>query len=467
MRRAPPYPWQYTVADTAGELNETGDGFRYPVVVLSVPRRAGKTTLGLAVNLDRLDVIPDARGWYTCANGREVAAKVFRDEWAPMLTPLARLYRLRQSQGSEGVHKRRGSSRVQLFAPTPSALHSANVDTATVDEAWAATIDEGDGLEGAITPAQLTRPWRQTWIVSAGGTLESTWLDRWITAGELGLPGVAFFDWGADASAPDYDPANPDIWARSHPTAGLAFPMSVLAGEWARRTDDAQFERAYLNVWPRPSNAIAAAGLDLAVWRAASAPTVAPSPVLAIALDVAADRSAASLAIAGPHPDNPARYAVDVIAARPGIAWVAAAAAEARAKYRAELVADSLVAASILAELGRRRVTVDAIGASDHARACGLFVDGLTAGTITHRSQAALDDAVLGAARRPLGDAWLWSRRRSNVDISPLVACTLAAWRAASSRPAGRASLIVSSPTPGQRPPRHTTNPVIGPPGRK
>ena len=58
----------------------------------------------------------------------------------------------------------------------------------------------------------------------------------------------------------------------------------------------------------------------------------------------------------------------------------------------------------------RARVTVDPVGASDHARACGTFVDLLAAGRLAHRSQAVLDDAVAGAARRPLGDAWLWSR---------------------------------------------------------
>ena len=33
-----------------------------------------------------------------------------------------------------------------------------------------------------------------------------------------------------------------------------------------------------------------------------------------------------------------------------------------------------------------------------------------------------------GATKRPLGDAWAWSRKNSTVDISPLVAATLALW---------------------------------------
>lgn len=442
-----PYPWQCDVARVAGELNDTLTGFRYSLVVLAVPRRAGKTTLNLAVNLDRLDVFDHSRGWYT-AHRREVAAKLFRDEWLPMIDPLSHLYRARKSQGSEGIHKRRGSSRLQLFAPTPEALHSTNVDTATVDEAWAFDIETGEALEGGITPAQLTRPWRQTWIVSAGGTIASTWLDRWLTAGAQGLPGVAMFDYGADPHAPDYDPGSPDVWLAAHPTAGVAFPLSVLEREWAKRLTDAEFERAYLNVWPRPSEIIAAAGLDLDAWRAAAHPELSPELVTGIALDVAGDRSSASLAIAG---NRDGALVVEVIDARPGVAWLTAAVKAAKASYRAAtVVADSLVAASIVAELNRARLTVTPIGAGDHARACGTFVDRLGAGTLAHRAQAVLDDAVLGAARRPLGDAWLWSRSRSTVDISPLVAVTLAAWAAATRPPAGRAAIHVAAAPSGR-----------------
>src|SRR5215213_7132575 len=257
LRRSPPFPWQWDLANVAGELNDAGDGLLYRTVVVSVPRRAGKSTLVLAANLDAMERLPDARCWYT-ANRRETAAKLFRDEWAPMIERLPTRYRLRKSQGSEGIHKRRGSSRLQLFAPKADALHSTNADTVTCDEACAFDLDQGEAVEAGITPAQLTRPWRQTWIVSAGGTIESTWWDRWLLAGEAATPGVAMFDWGADAGDPGYDPADPAVWASSHPTAGVAFPLDVLAHEWAVRADDAGFERAYLNVWPRPSAAIEA-----------------------------------------------------------------------------------------------------------------------------------------------------------------------------------------------------------------
>jgi len=269
-----------------------------------------------------------------------------------------------------------------------------------------------------------------------------------LTAGAQGLPGVAMFDYGADPAAPDYDPGDPAVWRGAHPTAGVAFPLSVLEHEWAVRVDDAAFERAYLNVWPRPSDVVAAAGLDLTAWRAAAAPAVTAARVGAVAFDVAGDRSAASIAVAGWDADA-ARVVVEVVDARPGVAWLADTVRTISRRYRgARLVADSLVAAAAVSELTRAGLVVTPVGAADHARACGALVDRLAAGTLTHRAQAVLDDAVIGAARRPLGDAWLWSRARSGVDISPLVAVTLAAWTAAIAAPRGRPAVIVAPAAP-------------------
>src|SRR5205809_710682 len=48
LLRMPLLPWQRVVADVAGELVDGGGRFAYPLVVVVVPRRAGKTALTLA-----------------------------------------------------------------------------------------------------------------------------------------------------------------------------------------------------------------------------------------------------------------------------------------------------------------------------------------------------------------------------------------------------------------------------------
>jgi hypothetical protein len=68
------------------------------------------------------------------------------------------------------------------------------------------------------------------------------------------------------------------------------------------------------------------------------------------------------------------------------------------------------------------------ISAEEHAQACGDFYDAVVDGDLRHIDQDELNAAVAGAERKFSGDAWLWSRRTSSVDISPLVAVTLAHW---------------------------------------
>jgi hypothetical protein len=58
-----------------------------------------------------------------------------------------------------------------------------------------------------------------------------------------------------------------------------------------------------------------------------------------------------------------------------------------------------------------------------------MFFDAVDGGFVHHLGQPELNDAALIAKRRPLGDAWAWSRKSStDVHISPLVAVTLAHW---------------------------------------
>jgi hypothetical protein len=57
-----------------------------------------------------------------------------------------------------------------------------------------------------------------------------------------------------------------------------------------------------------------------------------------------------------------------------------------------------------------------------------MFYDAVDQDALRHLNTAELNAAIHGAATRPLGDAWAWSRKSSGTDISPLVACTLALW---------------------------------------
>jgi hypothetical protein len=83
-------------------------------------------------------------------------------------------------------------------------------------------------------------------------------------------------------------------------------------------------------------------------------------------------------------------------------------------------------AASLVDSLRESGLPVETVNTSEHGQACGRLVDPVAEGGVVHLGSEELRDAIRGARSRPLGDAWAWSRKSSSVDISPLVAATLA-----------------------------------------
>jgi hypothetical protein len=442
----PMQAWQSAVNRVAGEVTPDGE-MLHPIVLLHVPRRAGKTAVVLTQLCRRCLGQPRSQSWYTAQTGGD-AGRTFRREWLPILrsSGLApRRLKVSLRAGSEAFELQALNTSVTCFPPIEAALHGTNVDMAAIDEAWAHDLEAGAGVEMAVFPAQLTRPGSQTWIVSAGGTIASTWLDGWLERGELALangdPSIAIFDWGADPDDPDYDPTSPATWWTAHPALGDTITERAIEAELARSSSIAAFERSVLNVWPRPR--ALKTGVDLAAWAGLADLDVTATPAV-LAFDVAADRSSASMATAGVARDG--RVIVEVVDDRSGTGWIEAEAkAWRRANRSGLIVADALNAGTIATRLELAGLDVIQTSAGQMAKACADLIDQITNATIGHRSQAILDGALKGAGRRPLGDGWAWSRRNSEGSIAPLVAVTLAAW-AARSTPRLPAPFVIVAP---------------------
>ena len=423
--------WQSAVNQVAGEFDPDTGEMVHNVVVLHVPRRAGKSAICLAQLARRVLGAPRSQSWYTAQSGGD-AGRTFRREWLPILRNCGLTRNLKTSlrAGGESFELVAASSSATCFPPIESALHGTNVDLCVIDEAWAFSSDEGRGIELAVFPAQLTRPGAQTWIVSAGGTLASTWFDGWLERAETALasgrPGIAVFEWGADDTAAGYDPRDPAVWRTAHPALGDTITERAIAAELERASDVANFERSILNVWPRPRQLGQA--IDLDAW-ATLADLDTPATPVALAFDVSADRANSALVCAGRTPTG--LTCVEVLSYRRGTAWLED---DIRAWRRAHpfgvVVADSLAAGTVADRLEAAGVDVMRTGAAQMGRACADLVDQVSGRSLAHRAQAVLDDTLASAGRRVLGDGWAWSRRSSDTDISPLVAATLAAWAA-------------------------------------
>lgn len=242
----PLIPWQTHVSFVAGERRADGS-YEYEIVVVTVPRQTGKTTLLRAVGTQRALAGRDV--FYTAQTGKAARAR-----WADLvqILQLSPVFRKRIKValrgGSEHVEFLNSGAVFQCFAPTPESLHSYTIPTVMVDEAFAQTAGRGELLMGAIGPTQFTIVDKQIWIVSTAGTAESEWFHDWVDRGRDGADRVALFDWGATDEQNPYDL---DDIAAFHPGVGFELNGKTLTAsdvltELGKNTR-AEYERAFAN----------------------------------------------------------------------------------------------------------------------------------------------------------------------------------------------------------------------------
>lgn len=418
----PLMPWQQQVADVALEIDPDTGRLAYRTVVLTIPRQCGKTTLLLSVWLQRAISWERQNIAWTMQTAKDAREK-WEDEHVPVIeaSPLAlAIARVRKTNGSEAVIFHNGSIQ-RLMASGTSSGHGKALDLGVVDEAFA---QPDDRLEQAMKPAMRTRPQPQMWVVSTAGDASSTWFHGWCDAGratvdEGGGSSVAYFEWSAD---PDADPGDPATWRSCMPALGHTITEAVIADEWdlAQKREDgiAGFRRASLN---QRTSQRANPPIPLHLWDRCVAIVDRPDAGTVWAVDVSPEQASASIAVAWRRPDGVPQ--VQVVEHREGVGWLADRVSELRARWSGVWLLDPRGASASQAAGWQGETFTPA----QSKQACAELEAAVRTESFGHFGQPELRSALEGAVKRPSEDGgWSWARRSTVVDISPLVAVTLA-----------------------------------------
>lgn len=151
-----------------------------------------------------------------------------------------------------------------------------------------------------------------------------------------------------------------------------------------------------------------------------------PNPV-ALAIAAPRNRRWTTVALVGLRSDGLEH--LQVLNTFRGTSGVVDEVARLKAKWKPVAVAIGAddAAASLVPDLKRARVKVTTVTARDEAKAAGLLVDGITAGTVRHGGGAALSIAVGAARKKKAGGAYVFTGPADeSVDIAPLRATALA-----------------------------------------
>jgi hypothetical protein len=239
---------------------------------------------------------------------------------------------------------------------------------------------------------------------------------------------LGLFEWSAP---PGCSVMDRDGWAQSNPSMGHGIAERTIAGD-AKGDPEWVFRTEVLCQW---SDGSLEGPFPPGTWDGCQDPAskIAPGSAIIAAVDVSWDRTHAHIAIAGLRDDGLPH--VGVVASRAGVDWVipwltGQLGGVDVPPFESVVVQERGAAASDLIDpLESAGLTVTRWGGSNLPGGTGAFYEAVRSGNLRHRGQPVLDVAAATAVPKLTdGGSFIWDRRKSPVDIAPLVAVTGALW---------------------------------------
>lgn len=453
--RRPPLPWQRWLWMHAGELRPDGTP-RFRIVLVIVGRQNGKTETPAILSgfwqfVERVPLILGTsskldyakESWVKSVKYVEAAPKLKRHH------PVRWTREANGEQESWTLPDARTGSRYKIAAANKDAGRSLTVYRLIMDEL---RQHEDYVAWNAAEPTTATVRDAQIWCLSNAGTDRSVVLNdlrasalEYIRTG-VGDPRLGLFEWSAPEGS---DPEDIDALLQANPAANYLNPDGLetllAAARRAKASPDPRARAGFMTEYmciTVPKAAETATAVEPERWRALLDPASQAGPDVAFAIDVAPKGRSASITAYSMRPDG--RGHAEVVANRPGTAWVVPAAVRLAhlheplvwvvdGKGPGSFLPGALAAVGIqLPEDPERPERGDLLvmGSTDVATAWGEFLEAISpeADALRHIGQLPLEAAVASANTRPLGDAEALGRRISGADISPLVGIVHARW---------------------------------------
>lgn len=342
----------------------------------------------------------------------------------------AKVARIRYANGEQGIELKTGQ-RLKYRARTGGGGRGfAKADLIVYDEAQHLAREH----VAASGPAKLANPNSQTWYAGSGGFATSAvaWaMRRQALAGtserlayaEHTAERVAVVDGRLVSEHPAADDV--DAWYAAMPGLGRWTSQEAFR-DLADELGPAATLRELLCVWDAEPGADGGGAFDPDRWSSLADPAAERGEQVVFGLATAPDRSWCAVAAAWTRPDGAAQ--VSLIDYRQGTAWVPERAAELLARWGGRFVADQ--ASRGLVEGALEPATTAA------AQAHNGFADAISAGTVRHGNEPALNVAVRASRWRPSGETRVLDRK-GNADISPVIAAALAVYGLSVRGPSG------------------------------
>lgn len=363
---------------------------------------------------------------------------------------------------TQGIYTANGQERIELAdgrrlrfkARTLSGGRGLTGNKTILDEAFALVASH----VGALIPTMTARPGAQVLYGSSAGKAESAILRDVRDRGRKGSsPRLTYIEWLAkreqcalpdcthpkDAMALGLDCAldREHLILDANPTISTGRISVQTIRDIRQELPPEEFMRESLGWWDEEDDAVDVFGPGRWAACASTDPEIRPQTPTCIGVAVSVDRSSASLAASSiiealSDPDDSEsepedRFFVAPVDRRPGTGWLFKKMKRLSEKYpEMVFLADAGGPTKNLREkFEEKDIPVEWVDLNEYADACSDMYDKVQLGTLMHPDAAEMNQAVKGAAWRPVGDRQVWGRRqslKSGKDVSMLEAGTLA-----------------------------------------
>lgn len=426
--------WQEQALEAA--MGERSDGrWASKFVGISAPRQNGKSQLIVARALAGILLFGE-KMIIISAHETDTAREIWKrliDVVEDNPSVEARVTGRMDAVNREFLSFGKGSERqtIKLKARRAGGSRGFSADCLLLDEAQIL----GKQSWGSIVPTMSAMPNPQLWLFGTPPT-ETDDPFAFSRVRESATAKRARHCWLEWAAEPGDDFDDADTWAKANPAYGVRISYEACADDRAAM-DDAQFGRERLGMWDADAGHRGIIPMDAWKDRADSASRAVDN--LALAVEVGPDLAWASVSLAGQRADGD--WHLELIENRNGAAWMpayVAALLEMNPALHGVVVDVGGPIKSMVTQKGSRyildgpEIQLTALTVNQLATACTKTLDGVITGWLHHIDQPQLTAAVQAAGKRMIGDTgtWVFSRKSTTSDITPVQSATYALWGA-------------------------------------
>lgn len=364
----------------------------------------------------------------------------------------SKVKRVATGKGSEVIELKNGC-RLRYLSRSKGSGRGFTCDCLIMDE----SMILGEAAMAALLPTMSAKKNPQVWYFGTAGIGEESSQLALMRGRAMGRKdkSLAYMEWSAEvhdefcmSTCTDHlDIDDPAAWLRANP--GLPYRHGSDEGAIKYITKEhaamgpAMFSRERLGNGTYPEIGLGNSPFTVAEWMdlrygVIQLQEAKPGPDVVFAVDISPDRR--SGVIASYSLVDGGKGHVELVFRESGTEWIVEKLMELKSRWNplAIVIDGKGPARSLLLDLkdadifqpaskdNVRRGDLLVMSTSDMQEACGNIVDAVRHGTIRHLGDEVLSSAIYGASMRPVGDAWVWTRRKSTVDIAALVAVTMA-----------------------------------------